>query len=71
MEHLLGTCDQGHEGTRQTLPERVQGVTVDLPYVQWSSSDRRWSGDSLDIAARLAWGGTMRILGDVLNSVER
>lgn len=70
-EQLLAAFRQGHEGIRQTLLERAQGAGAGLPNMQWSSSDRRWSGDSLDIAARLALRGTMRILGDVLNSVEK
>lgn len=68
---FLATFQQGHGRIRQTLLERAQGAGAAPPNMQLSFSDRRWSGDSLDIAARLALGGTMRVLGDILNSVER
>lgn len=70
-EQLLAAFQQGHERNRQTLLERAQGAGAGLPKMQRSASGRRWSGDPLDIAARLALRGTMRILGDVLNSAER
>ena len=66
---LLDASGQGQEGIRQALLERAQGAGVGLPKVQWSSSGRRWSGDTFDIAARLAWGGTMRVLGDVVRTI--
>lgn len=61
--------DQGQEQIRQALREKAQSAEVDLLGMQWSSSGRRWSGDTFDIAARLAWGGTMRVLGDVVRKV--
>ena len=67
-EQLLVAFRSGHEGIRQTLLERTQGGEVDLPKVQWSSSGRRCFGDPLDVAAKLILGGTIRVLGDVLNS---
>lgn len=70
-EQSLAVFQQGHASIRQTLLERAQGAGAGLSKMQWSSSERRWSGDSLDIAARLALRGTMRILGDHLNSVEK
>lgn len=71
MEQLLGAFHSGHERFRQTLLERAQGAAVDLPRVQWSSSDRHYSGDPWDMAAQLARGGTMRVLGDVLDDINR
>ena len=71
MEQLLGAFQSGHGGIRRTLIERAQGAAVNLPRVQWSSSGRRYVGDPLDIAAQLTWAGTMRVLGDVLDSVNR
>ena len=71
LEPLLGAFRSGGEGIRQTLLERSQSDGVDLPGVQWPLLDRRWSGDTQNIAARLMWGGTMRVLGDVLNKVDR
>ena len=68
MEHLLGAFHSGHEGIRQTLLERAQGAGVVLPKMQWSSS---CLGGPWDIAAQLAWGGTMRVLGDVMDSINR
>ena len=70
MEQLLSAFQLGHGGIRQTLIERSQGGAVDLPRVQWSSSGRRYSGDPLDIAAQLMWGGTMRVVDDVLDSMN-
>ena len=71
MEQVLGAFHSGHERIRQTLLERAQGTAVDLSRVQWSSSGRRYTNDPRDIAARLILGGTMRVLGDVLNSTDR
>lgn len=61
--------DQGQEQIRQALLERAQNAEVDSLGMQCSSSGRRWSGDIFDIAARLAWGGTMRVLGDVVRKI--
>ena len=71
IEQLLGAFHVGHEGIRQTLIERAQGAAMDLPRVQWSSSGRRYSGDPWDIAAQLTRRGTMRVLGDALNSIDK
>ena len=64
MERLLGAFHQGHEGIRQSLLVRAKSDGTDI-----SSSGRRCFGDPLDIAARLALGGTVRILGDVTRTV--
>ena len=61
---LLGAFHQGHEGIRQSLLMRAKSDGTDRP-----SSGRRFVGDPLDIAARLALGGVMRILGDVNRTV--
>ena len=71
MEQLLGAFKLGPEGLRQTLLERAQDAAVDLPRVQGLSSGRHSFGDPWDIAAQLTWGGTMRVFGDVLNSINR
>ena len=71
MEPALGAFHIGHEGSRRTLIQRAQGAGVVVPRVQWSSSGRRYSGDPWDIAAQLAWRGTMRALGDDLDSINR
>ena len=63
---VFAAFGRGQEGIRQALLERAQGAEVDLPGMQWSSLGRRWSGDPFDIAARLAWGGMMRVLGDAV-----
>ena len=70
IEQLQGAFHLGHEGIRQTLLARDQGAAVDLPIVQWSSSGRRYAGDPWDIAAQLMWRGTMRVLGDTLDSMN-
>ena len=71
MEQLLGAYHSGHEGIRQTLLGRAQGTAIDLPRVQWSSSGRRSPGDPWEMAIQLARGGTMRVLGDVLDGIHR
>ena len=68
MEQSLGAFRLGHEGIHQTLLERARGAGVVLPRVQWSSP---YFGDPRDIAAQLAWRGTMRVLGDDLDSINR
>ena len=70
MEQVLGAFQSGHGGIRQTLIERAQGGAVDLPRVQWSSSGRRYSSDPWDIVAQLTWRGTIRALGDTLDSIR-
>ena len=68
MEPLVGAYHLGHEGIRQTLLERAQDAAEELPRVQWSSSRYHYSGDRWDIAAQLILGGTMRVLGDFMDS---
>ena len=68
MEPLVGAYHLGHEGIRQALLERAQGAAEDSPRVQWSSSRYHYSGDPWDITAQLIRGGTMRVLGDVMDS---
>ena len=68
MEQVLGAFHLGHEGILQTLLERAQSARVVLPRVQGSSS---YFGDPQEIAAQLTWRGTMRVLGDVLDSMNR
>ena len=65
IEHLRVAFDQGQEGIRQALLERVRDAQVGSLDLQ-SSYYFRWSVDPLGIAARLILGGTMRILGDVV-----
>ena len=71
VEQLLGAFHSGHEAIRWTLLERAQSAAVDLPRVQWASSGRRYSADPWDIAAQLARAGTVRVLGDDLDSINR
>ncbi|CAD6592435.1 MAG: hypothetical protein ASARMPRED_006266 [Alectoria sarmentosa] len=63
MEQLWIIFDQGQEGLRQTLLERIRGAQDDSLNLQASSPVFSWSGDPIDIAARLIWAGTMRVLG--------
>ena len=69
-EQLWGDFDRGEEVIRQALLERVQGVRVGLPQVQWPCSSFGWSDDKLNIAARLIQGGMMRILEDAAQEYE-
>ncbi len=69
-EGLWGIIDQGEEGIRQALQERVQDARVGLPQVQWPHSGFGWSEDNLNIAARLIRGGMMRVLGDAVQQYE-
>ncbi len=69
-EGLWGSIDQGEEGTRRVLLERIQGARVGLPQVQWPYSGFGWSDENLNIAARLIRGGMMRVLGDAVQQYE-
>lgn len=65
MGRVWAAFDQGRDGMRQALLQRIRGAQVDtLP--QSAVLDSRWSGDSSGVAAQLAWGGTMRLLGDAV-----
>lgn len=66
MELLWGAFDQGQEGLRQNLLERIRGAQDDSLDLQPSSSVFGWSGEPIGIAARLIWAGTMRVLGDMV-----
>ena len=66
MERLLGVFEKGPEGIRQALLEKIRAAQFQSLDLQSSSSELRWSGDPLGIAARLICGGTMRGLGDVI-----
>ena len=63
LGQLVSAYQQGEEGIRRGL---LKKAGVDLPIYQWSASGHRWSGVPLEIAARLIWGGVMRVLGDVI-----
>ena len=64
-EQLWNAFNQGQDGIRQALLERIQGAQLRSIHRQSSSSNFCWSVDPLSTAARLIWGGTMRVLGDV------
>lgn len=66
MEQLLGAFEKGPEGICQALLEEIRVAQVQSLDLQSISSELRWSGDPLGIAARLICGGTMRVLGDVI-----
>ena len=66
MELLWGAFDQGQEGLRQILLERIRGAQDDSLDLQSSSSVFGWSGDHIGIATGLTWAGTMRVLGDMV-----
>lgn len=66
VKQLLDAFEHGREGIRETLLERVQAAEVHSLDLQPPISRFCWPGDPVGVAAELALGGTMRVLGDVI-----
>ena len=66
LKQLWLTFDNGREGIREGLLERVRAAQVNSLDLHPPISRFGWSGDPVDIATELILGGTMRVLGDVI-----